>query len=173
MRLETERLLLRNFTMEDHEALWDIFGDPVTMEHMAAYTEEESLAFLRSFCVERDPPGAYAAVLKDGGGLIGYLLCSQIDGPGIYELGWVFNRAFWRRGYAYEAASALVEWLFCAQKAHKVVAETEDVLRCLPMLEKLGLRREGVFRRHSLGRDGQWRDLYWYGLLESDYFNKH
>ena len=34
---------------------------------------------------------------------------------------------------------------------------------------QLGLRREGVFRRHCRSRSGQWRDLYWYGLLEEDY----
>ena len=72
-------------------------------------------------------------------------------------------------GYAYEAVSALIDYLFRVQNAHKVVVETEDTERSLPFMEKLGLRREGVFRRHSLGRDGQWRDLYWYGLLENEY----
>lgn len=169
MRLETSRLLIRNFVLEDFPSLWKILGDPVVMAHMASYTEEEAYAFLRAFCIERTPPGAYAAVLREEGTLIGYLLCNQTDGPGIYELGWIFNRAFWRRGYAHEAVSALIDYLFRVQNAHKVVAETEDTERSLPFMEKLGLQREGVFRRHSLGRDGQWRDLYWYGLLENEY----
>ena len=126
-------------------------------------------ALLRTFCLEREPPGACAAVLRDTGKVIGWLLCNEVDSPGIYELGWIFNRACWRRGYAFEAGSALMDHLFRVRGAHKVAAETMDEERCLPLLEKLGLRREGVFRRHCRSRSGQWRDLYWYGLLEEDY----
>ena len=169
MHIETPRLLLRDFTMEDLPNLWEIFGDDITMEHMHPYTAEETKEFLRTFCVERTPPGAYAAALKEGGRVIGYLLCSQIDAPGIYELGWVFHRAYWRQGYAGEAVRALTAHLFRAENAHKLAAETEDAERCVPFLEKLGWRQEGIFRRHSLGRDGRWRDLYWYGLLREDF----
>ena len=109
INIETPRLRLRAFTMEDFDALWEIFGDPVVMEHVAPYTEEETREFLRTFCVERDPPGACAAVRKEDGRLIGYLLCKQIDESGIYELGWIFRRDVWRQGYAYEAVSALMD----------------------------------------------------------------
>lgn len=81
MKLETKRLLIRDFTMEDADDLWEIFRDPVTMEHICPYTEQETRDFLRAFCVERTPPGAFAAVKKDSGRLIGYLLCNQIDEP--------------------------------------------------------------------------------------------
>ena len=65
INIETPRLRLRAFTMEDFDALWEIFGDSVVMEHVAPYTEEETREFLRTFCVERDPPGACAAVRKE------------------------------------------------------------------------------------------------------------
>lgn len=173
MYLETERLILRDFTMEDLEGLWEIFRDKETMAHIKSMTREDTERFLRSFCVEKEPPGACAAVLRDGGKLVGYLLRNQVDAPGIYELGWVFHRAYWRQGLACEAVSALTDWLFRAENAHKVVAETEDTARSLPLMEKLGMRREGVFRAHSLGADGQWRDVYWYGLLREEYEHEH
>ena len=94
--LDTPRLTIRPFTMEDFDALWEIFGDPVVMEHVAPYTEEETREFLRTFCVERDPPGACAAVRKEDGRLIGYLLCNQIDEPGIYSGSGASTRS-WRR----------------------------------------------------------------------------
>lgn len=130
MRLETDRLIVRDFTMGDLPALWDIFRDEEAMEHMAPMTEEETEEFLRSFCVERTPPGAFAAQLREAG-LVGYVLFNQVDAPGIYELGWVFRRDCWGRGLA----------------------------------------REGTFRRHGLGRDGNWKDIYWYGLLREEYVN--
>ena len=54
--LETPRLVIRPFTMEDFDALWEIFGDPETMEHVAPYTEEEAREFLRTFCVYASRP---------------------------------------------------------------------------------------------------------------------
>ena len=168
IHIETPRLIIRPFTMEDHAALWEIFGDPVVMEHVAPYTEEETRDFLRTFCVERETPGACAAVRKEDGRLIGYLLCNQIDEPGIYELGWIFHRSFWRQGFAYEAVSALMDHLFRVREVHKVMAETEDTVRSMGLMEKLGLHREGVFKQHCLSR-GRWLDLYWCGLLREDY----
>lgn len=170
MRLETDRLTVRDFTMGDLPALWDIFRDEEAMEHMAPMTERGTEEFLCSFCVERTPPGAFAAQLKDGG-LAGYLLFNQVDAPGIYELGWVFRRDCWGKGLAREASEALLEYAFTVLDAHKVIAQTEDNLRAAPLLERLGMVREGTFRRHSLGRDGNWKDIYWYGLLREEYVN--
>lgn len=168
MHLETDRLIVRDFTMDDLPALWDIFRDGETMEHMAPMTERETEEFLRSFCVERTPPGAYAAQLR-GGGLAGYVLFNQVDAPGIYELGWVFRRDCWGRGLAWEASRALLDYAFSALDAHKVIAQTEDTVRAAALLERLGMAREGVWRRHAPGRDGTWKDIHWYGLLREEY----
>ena len=168
MHLETDRLIVRDFTMDDLPALWDIFRDGETMEHMAPMTERETEEFLRSFCVERTPPGAYAAQLR-GGGLAGYVLFNQVDAPGIYELGWVFRRDCWGRGLAREASQALLDYAFSALDAHKVIAQTEDTVRAAALLERLGMAREGVWRRHAPGRDGTWKDIHWYGLLREEY----
>lgn len=73
MHLETERLVLEEFTMDDLPALWDIFRDEQTMEHMAPMTRAGTEELLRSFCLERTPPGAFAARLREGGGLAGWL----------------------------------------------------------------------------------------------------
>ena len=171
MYLETERLALGEFTMDDLPALWDIFRDGETMEHMAPMTRAGTEGLLRSFCLERTPPGAFAARLREGGALAGWLLFNQVDAPGIYELGWVLRRDCWGKGLAGEASRALLAHAFGALGAHKVIAQTEDVRRAVPLLERLGMVREGVQRRHALGRDGAWKDIYWYGLLREEYGN--
>lgn len=170
MYLETERLIVRDFAMDDLPALWDIFRDKETMEFMAPLTEQGTEELLRAFCVERTPPGAFAAQLR-GGGLAGWLLFNQADGPGIYELGWVLRRDCWGKGLAGEASRALLGYAFSTLDAHKVFAQTEDTRRAVPLLERLGMVREGVQRRHALGRDGTWKDIYWYGLLREEYTN--
>ena len=51
---------------------------------------------------------------------------------------------------------------------HRIVAETDDPLKSLGLMKKLGMRVEGVFRKHSKQPDG-WRDLYWCGILKEEY----
>ena len=57
MHLETERLVLEEFTMDDLPALWDIFRDEQTMEHMAPMTRAGTEELLRSFCGRPRTPG--------------------------------------------------------------------------------------------------------------------
>lgn len=94
----------------------------------------------------------------------------QIPGEenGIYEIGWIYNEHFWGRGYAYEASEALIQYGFDTLGIHKVVAETIDPVKSVALMEKLGMRREGVFRAHTRNNDGVWADVYWYGLLKTD-----
>jgi RimJ/RimL family protein N-acetyltransferase len=170
MHLETERLFIREFTMDDLADLHEIFGDDEVMEHCEpAYGLAKSERFLREFCVEREPKKAYAATLKDTGKVIGYILWGAPDYPEIVEAGWIFNKAYWRRGYAFEAMTAMLRYGFEVQGLHKVFAEATDAVKSVGIMRKLGMRDEGVHRKASKSQGG-WRDLYWYGLLAEDYF---
>lgn len=163
MLIETERLVISGFEKGDLEDLYEILGDSLVMEHSEEpYTMEKTAAFLSDFCIKRGK--AFAARLKDSKKVIGYILFSQID-PGIYELGWFFNRGFWRRGYAFEACAAVIDHAFKELNAHKIFSETTDGERSVGLMEKLGMKEEGVQRRHVRDRRGEWRDLYLYGLL--------
>lgn len=51
---------------------------------------------------------------------------------------------------------------------HKVVAETIDTQKSIPMMEKLGMKREGIQRSQAKDHLGNWTDLYLYGKLRSD-----
>jgi len=60
MNLETERMLLRDFTLEDIDDFLEIFSDSEVMEHVEpAYDREKALGFLTSFCIERKPKGGF------------------------------------------------------------------------------------------------------------------
>lgn len=83
-------------------------------------------------------------------------------------MGWIFNRRFWRKGYAYEACRAVVNHAFDALDAHKIFAEAIDTVKSVKLMEKLGMRREGVQRSQTRDNAGSWTDLYFYGLLRED-----
>lgn len=110
MYIETPRMIIRDFTPEDAADLHEIFGDDETMENCEpAYDFEKTKEFLTSFCIGRK--GAVAAVHKESNKVIGYILFNEAD-EGVFEMGWFYNRSFWRQGYAYESCKAMIDYAF-------------------------------------------------------------
>ena len=119
MYIETPRMIIRDFTPEDAAGLHEIFGDDETMENCEpAYDFEKTKEFLTSFCIGRK--GAVAAVHKDSSKLMGYILFNEFD-EGVYEMGWIYNRSFWRQGYAYESCKAVIDYAFGEMNAHRIL----------------------------------------------------
>ena len=167
IHLETPRMIIRDFTPSDAADLHDIFGDEETMENCEpAYDFEKTKAFLTSFCIGRK--GAVAAVHKESGKMIGYILFNEFD-EGVYEMGWIFNRNFWRKGLAFEACKAVIDYAFTERKAHKIFAEAIDTVKSVSLMQKLGMRLEGIQRSQTRDNHGAWADLYFYGLLEEEW----
>lgn len=165
--IETERLLLRYFVPEDALDLYEILGDNETMQNCEPpYSLDKTREFLSDFCIGRK--GAVAAVHKSSHKLIGYILFHEFS-EGIYEMGWIFNRSFWQKGYAYEACNALVDYAFAKRNAHKIFAETIDTIKSVALMEKLGMTMEGLQRSHVKNYMGVWTDLYLYGLLKENW----
>ncbi|MFW5913984.1 MAG: GNAT family N-acetyltransferase [Bacillota bacterium] len=79
----------------------------------------------------------------------------------------IFNKDFWRKGYASEAAKAMFDYGFRQLKLHKVVAETIDDERSLSIMKELGMTHEATMYKHVL-HEGRWRDLYIAGILADD-----
>ena len=167
MHLETPRLFIRPFLPEDFSDLHEIFGDDRTMENCEpAYTPAQTQDFLTSFCIGRN--GALAAVHKETGKMIGYILFKEYE-ESVYEIGWIFNRSYWRQGYAYESCAAVIDHAFAALSAHKIFAEATDVVKSVGLMKKLGMSPEGVQRSQTKGHHGNWADLYFYGLLQGEW----
>ena len=164
MYLETKRMVIRDFLPEDLEDLHAIFGDPETMTYVEpAYTPEKTKEFLLKFCIGRK--GALAAVHRESGKVIGYLLFNPCGEPDVYEMGWIFNRGYWRQGYAYESCMALLTYGFGELKLHKVFAEAIDDVRSVGLMKKLGMELEGIQKSQTRDNQGNWADLYFYGIV--------
>ena len=167
MYIETPWMIIRDFIPEDAADLHDILGDDEIMEFCEpAYDLEKTKAFLTSFCIGRK--GAVAAVHKESGRLIGYILFNEVD-EGVYEMGWIFNRGFWRQGYAHESCKAVIDYAFRELNAHRIFAETIDTKKSVALMRKLGMRLEGIQPSQTKDNHGNWADLYFYGLAEDEW----
>lgn len=109
--LETQRLSLREMTKDDFPALCKILQDAEVMyayEH--AFSDEEVVAWLDKNLTryEKDGFGLWAVVLKETGEMIGQcgLTLQNADDKEVLEVGYLFQKAFWHKGYATEAAIA-------------------------------------------------------------------
>ena len=115
--IETERLLLRAYTMDDFNALYEIMSDPETMQHYPAPFDEERTRRWIAWNLENYAQygfGLWAVVLKESGTFIGDcgITIQNIDGEMLPEIGYHIHKNYWRRGFAKEAARAVRDWVF-------------------------------------------------------------
>lgn len=165
MLLETKRMIIRNFVIEDLNDLYEILGDDETMKHCEpAYDMEKTGLFLREFCIGKK--GAVAAVHKETQKLIGYILFNELE-KNVYEIGWIFNKNYWRNGYAYESCHEVMRYAFSELKAHKIFAEAIDGIKSVGLMEKLGMTLEGVQKEQTKDNAGNWADVYCYGIVQN------
>ena len=170
MFLETDRMILRDFTVSDFEDFYEIFSDSEVMKHLEPpFNRNGARRFLVEFCIERKPKGAYAAVLKETNKVIGYILFKPGDEPEIYEIGFILNKSYWRRGYAFEICRCLISYGFIEMNLHKIFASTEDTEKAVPLMKKLGFQLEGIQKKHTKTIEGNWCDFYLYAILAEDF----
>lgn len=173
--LETERLVLRPFKETDAEGLHAYLGDAevVRYEPYGAMTMEEC----RLEAARRASDEAFWAVCLADGTLIGNLYLSGADEFGTREIGYVFARACWHKGYATEAARRLMAYAFERLATRRIIAlcDTRNAAS-FALMERLGMRREGEFKKNvGFKTDAHgntiWTDSYQYAILKEEFEN--
>lgn len=170
--IETERLCLRPFTLEDVE---DILGYATDVEWARylpvpqPYTRKNAEEFVASqVLLDREKNPSWGIVHR-GVGIGGINLRLDKDHH-VCELGYSIARTHWGQGFATEAARAVVDAAFqCLPDLNRVRAWA-DVRNGASqrVMEKLGMAREGVLRQNRLIR-GEYVDEAWYGLLRDEW----
>ncbi len=117
--LETDRLMLRKITQADFHDWQQILSDPITMQYYPAPYDEKGVQRWVDWTLgnyEAYGFGLWAVILKESGAFIGDcgITMQNIYGDGklLPEVGFHFNRAHWRRGYATEAAKTVMDYAF-------------------------------------------------------------
>ena len=111
-QLETPRLLLREMTPDDYPALCEIMQDDAVMyAYEGAFDEQETQAWLEEQLTRYEQLGfgLWAVVLKETGEMIGQcgLTLQNWKGKQVLEIGYLFQKAFWHRGYAMRSCQRL------------------------------------------------------------------
>lgn len=150
---ETERLTLRRLTVDDAEFVFALLNEPSwlrfigdkgvrTLEDARAYIENGPVAMYQRFGF-----GLYVTERRTDGVPMGMCGLIKRDGLDDVDIGFAFLPAYWGRGYAFEAATAVMDYGRTVIGLTRIVAITApDNESSARLLEKLGLRFDRMVR---------------------------
>jgi [ribosomal protein S5]-alanine N-acetyltransferase len=174
--IRTERLMLREFRASDEADVHAYGSDPEVSRYMdwgpndEATTQAVIARWLASQAIWPRADINLAVEPVGDGRVIGSIRLGLKDPANrTADLGHSYHRAYWRQGYAAEAARALLAVGFGELGLHRIWA-TADVrnIGSWRLLEKLGMRREAHFLQ-DVRVKGEWRDSYLYAILADEY----
>ncbi|MGN1413661.1 MAG: GNAT family N-acetyltransferase [Anaerovoracaceae bacterium] len=181
MRIETDRLLLRPFAETDAADIFEYLHAPEV--NCFACMRLETMEDARKDAAEKakDPDLYLAITLKETGKVIGEIFAHpegtdpESEGKDTWSPCWMLNPAYQGKGYMYEAASAYYDYLFSSMGVRRIYLYTEDYnLSCQKLSEKLGMRKEGLFREFvSFISDSEghpiYENTYQYAILKKEW----
>lgn len=159
MVLETERLYLRKMDQVDFDAICRILQDDEVMyayEH--AFSDEEVREWIDRQ-VKRYTEfgfGLWAVILRANNELIGQcgLTMQQCGDREVLEIGYLFQKAYWHKGYATEAATACRKYAFEVLEAEEVFSIIRDNnIPSQSVAKRNGMTVVGRFTKHYYGMD--------------------
>jgi ribosomal-protein-alanine N-acetyltransferase len=161
MNIQTPQLLLREFTLQDADALSLVLSDPQTMRYYPAPVDRAGV----EQWIERnrrryldDGVGLWGMELTRTGEIIGDcgIVLQLVEGERLYEIGYHLRRDFWGRGLATEAAMACRDWAFAHLKTDRLISL---------------IRPENMPSRRVAARNGMtvWKEVDFRGLLHYVY----
>jgi RimJ/RimL family protein N-acetyltransferase len=170
----TSRLILRHFQRSDAAPMLPLIGDFEIANNTSRiphpYTAADADAFLSM--LEREPEKPILAVTLNNSviGAVGLELEPLHDRG---ELGYWIGRPYWNKGYATEAARAMIAIAFRNLGLNKVVAHhfTRNPASGR-VLEKTGMLREGLLRQH-FKRWNKYEDSVAYGITKDQFEEAH
>ena len=159
MILETKRLILRELTQDDFDDTCKLLQDPVVMyAYEGAFSEWEVQEWLdkqfRRYA--NDGFGLWGVVVKGSGDLIGQcgVTLQECDGKLVPEVGYLFRKEFWHKGYATEAAIACKEYAFEKlgfDEIYSIIRDTNIASQNVAL--RNGMEKKATFVKHYRGID--------------------
>ena len=178
--LETDRLILRSFQDSDLETFVAYRSDPQVARYQgwdAPYNRETAKAFIAE--MRQKTPGIrgewyqIAVELKANGEMIGDCAFHVLPQDGEQaEIGFTFSRSHQGKGYATEAVTRMLAYLFGELGLHRVqaICDAENSASAR-LLERVGMRREAHFVENIWFKES-WGSEYAYAMLKKEWEQK-
>ena len=174
-QLETPRLILRRFTMDDARAVYDNWAsDPEVTEYLTwpAHESPNITELVLNSWVEgyaQENFYQWAIVLKGSDVPIGSIsVVSLNDEVGTAHIGYCIGRPWWHRGFTTEALQAVIDYLFDEVGVQRIEARHDaNNPHSGGVMKKCGMKYEGTLRRSDVNNQGIC-DACWYAILDDE-----
>jgi RimJ/RimL family protein N-acetyltransferase len=150
--LETPRLILRRFSLDDAAFVFRLVNDPAWLEHIGdrkVRTLEDARAYLRRGALamyETMGFGMYVVALKESGEPIGTCGLVKRDGLDDVDIGFAFLPQYRGQGFAFESAAAVLGHARALGLKRIVAIVSAANHRSIRILEKIGLTFERMVK---------------------------
>lgn len=172
MKIETDRLLIKPFEKHHLNDVYEIYKDDSTCQFLLhdKWTDEikesEIEKKLKNNQLTKDNALSLAVLLNSK--VIGDLSVRYTDMKDTVEIGYTFSKAVSGKGYATEAVSALINYLFEVVKVHRIQANLDARnIASQKLCRRVGMRKEAHFIQDFWNK-GEWTDSIVFGMLKSD-----
>ena len=155
--LETERLVLRPWQVDDAAAALGAYGDAAVARWltpaMGRVRDQEAMRLVLQQWVTEDarmlaPAGRWAVELRRGGRLIGGATLLPLPPDEEFEMGWQLHPQEWGHGYATETGLALARWAF-EQGIEQVIAVVRPAnTRAAATVRRIGMEWVGETEKY-------------------------
>lgn len=154
--IETNRLILRELSLDDTEKLSLVLSDPTSMKYYPkAFTKEKVEQWINwninSYLLNGF--GLWAVILKESNELIGDcgITMQEVEGKSYPEIGYHIRKDYCGKGYATEAAKACIDFAFVEKNFEKVYSYMkDDNIPSRKVAEKNGMKFLKYFQK-SIG----------------------
>lgn len=172
--LRCKRLILRPFKLSDGERVQELAGSKevasttlnIPYPYKDGVAEEWIQGHEDSFV--NDQSISLAICLKDSNILIGAIGLVIYRSDSKASLGYWIGKQYWNNGYCTEAARSLMAYGFEKMNLHKIYAtHLSHNPASGKVMQKLGMKQEGIFRDH-VNKWDKFYDLVYYGILRSE-----
>ena len=174
--LETSRLILRKFTIEDAQDMYNNWASDAEVTRFLTWpahsSPEVTKGVLSVWISHYDEPDFYnwAIEWKKTGRVIGNIsvVKQTRDGSDSADIGFCMSRPLWGQGIMAEALKSVIRFLF-DHEGFRRVAACHDIRnpRSGRVMEKAGMRKEGIWRNAGKNNSGI-HDLVWHALLRNE-----
>lgn len=155
--LETDRLIIRQYTRDDLDELIEMRSDPEVYKYLGGLERQNPVEITKRFefylsCYEKFGFGMSAMVLKENGETIGGSGLQPLEDTGEIEVGYSLKKNYWRQGIGFECAYAWLKYGFETAGLERIVAVCDqNNIGSWRIMEKCGMTFEGM--RSSYGME--------------------
>ena len=171
--LTTDRLLLRQISLNDAEAMFEMRSDPEMMAYIPrplAKTVDDATALIQSI-LDGDEKGEsflWAISYKNNAKLLGTIGYYRLKPEHFrVEVGYLLHRDYWQKGIMYEALQSVLEFGFKDMNCHSIEAVIDpNNIASERLLQKCGFVKEAHFKENCFF-EGKFLDSAVYSKLKT------